>query len=148
MADPLAATPPEVAAEIRELGGDELLALVGSLVEDEEEYIVSWVDARHEDWNADEVAGWSVVDAVLHQGAALYVELSFDVSIYVCDEDRIGNALVPAFARVKLGPPLVADRLELAAEDLRAWIASETSSGGQSQSSKGFVPRHGRGAPG
>lgn len=117
----------EVRAQVEELGGDLLTAALDELVSKEEEWVVTWFDAKEEQWEADEILDWSVVQIAMSREPVAYVELRIELSAYSADDEEqpMQVIAIPGFARVLQGPPLVADRLELKFGDLSSWVAAD-----------------------
>ncbi|MBA3584975.1 MAG: hypothetical protein H0W36_10705 [Gemmatimonadetes bacterium] len=112
---------------VRELGQEALVAALGRLVDDEEEWFVAWFDAEEEDWEADEVFDWQITDVAVFGCTVAYVELSVALVVYsmVDEEAPIITMSIPAVVRLLLGPPLTADSLELEFLTLRDCVAAD-----------------------
>ena len=127
MADHLEHADRVVAAKVQELGGEKFLSALRDLVESHEDFIVNWVDAADDEFEADEVVHWSVHDLVTFcDSSVIYVSLVLDVYGLAEGDEHMHVRGMGAYAKLLARDgALVPAQLEMDPVDLRSWITAD-----------------------
>ena len=136
MDDPLHNATAELREAVEAMGGEPFLAAIDELVEANEEYTVSWFDARWDDETAEEVIDWSIETLALTAPGLAHAALDVVLRTYPVeeagdddddddDDSLLGATSVTAFIRIAFDPEIRAERYELDFSDLGEWITSD-----------------------